>query len=348
MAGVSETTMKSISAIQKANSREMSQRILQGRSEYLALRLRQDPSIRKVYEDAADRVAEEIKTLERVYQERGKYGLTLAHRRALERSLRAEAERIAKGTAKIVKEGLGKTFDAASKPIYEDLQDILKTAGAELDFAKLQWSLAQVNTEAVEALWARYKGGMTISQRIWKQAEYATDAMKSIVLDGAARGRDAVRVARDLSQYVRQGSRTLAENYPNMMKRMGGRIPKDLCYEALRLARTEMTSAYMESTYSAGQVSPSYLGVRWNLSSSHPLRDVCNSYAETDLYGMGAGVYPKGQEPSVPHSNCLCYPTPVSEDREQFVDRLRSWIKNPASQPDIDGWYQGYYQKKAA
>jgi len=50
---------------------------------------------------------------------------------------------------------------------------------------------------------------------------------------------DPVDIARALTKYDKEGSGTLVKDYPNMMKRMGRGLPKDLNYESLRLVRTE-------------------------------------------------------------------------------------------------------------
>jgi len=121
-----------------------------------------------------------------------------------------------------------------------------------------------------------------------------------------------------LQQYVRQGKSTLAANYPNMMKRMARRVPEDICYEALRLARTEMTAAFGEGTIAAARVSPSYIGMKWVLSHSHPMVDICDTLAEHDE-GLGRGVYSPGNEPHLPaHPNCY--------DEETEVYTNKGWM----------------------
>ena len=133
-----------------------------------------------------------------------------------------------------------------------------------------------------------------------------------------------------------------------MMARIGKRVPKDLCYEAFRLARSEMSMAFMEGTYSSGRVNPAYKGVRWLLSSSHPLPDVCDDLASADLYGLGPGGYPAGDEPPYPHANCLCTVAPLVEDTKEFVERLKKWRDDPASQPELEKWYNEVYLGQGA
>ena len=171
--------------------------------------------------------------------------------------------------------------------------------------------------------------------------------MRDLIQESVAIGQDAVTTARMIQQYVRQGAQTLAKDYPNMMKRMKGRVPGDICYEALRLARTEMTAAFGEGTIAAARVSPSYIGMKWVLSHSHPVADICDVLAAHDE-GLGRGVYSPGNEPPYPaHPNCLCALVPIHEEPEKFVEKLKRWAENPESEPELEQWYQNIYKPGA-
>src|SRR5690606_15678545 len=126
-------------------------------------------------------------------------------------------------------------------------------------------------------------------------------------------GEDPVETARKLEKYVRRGKKTLAYEYPEMMERIGNRIPKDICYEALRLVRSETAAAYGEGAIAASAVTPSYLGMRWLLSNNSDPCHVCKKLAEAD-HGLGKGIYPPGAEPPMPaHPNCMCSLVPKHE-----------------------------------
>ena len=85
------------------------------------------------------------------------------------------------------------------------------------------------------------------------KAKKYRNTMRDVDPESVAIGQDAVKTARMLQQYVRRGAMTLARDYPEMMKRMKGRIPGNISYEALRLARTEMTAAFGEGTIAASR-----------------------------------------------------------------------------------------------
>lgn len=195
---------------------------------------------------------------------------------------------------------------------------------------------------AVAAAYARtYKDGLHLSDRIWNTAESSRDAMRAIVTAGI--GEDAVNVARALETYVKQGATVTAAHFPGMMKRMGSRVTENIDYNALRLARTELTAAYGEATIGAAKASPAIKKVRWVLSNTHPRTDICDAYASG---GDGHGVYAAKDCPLSPaHPNCLCTIQPAPEDPVKFAQRLKKWMADPNSQPDIEKWYGENYKK---
>ncbi len=330
---------RNIRQIRNENDEQFARWVLEARSDFLRLRLRQEPALRKIYLDAADNVAEEIRTLKPTIGE-----LTRNHLNALEKSLRREAGQISQGVAERLKDDMLKAVEAGASSLNQQLIRVIQESKAPLDILKIQRGFADVNTASVEALWARTHKGMMLSDRIWQAGDNARQAIRDIIWDGTARGRDAVKVARDIEKYVRHGAKTLADDYPDMMDRMGRRIPKNLSYEALRLARTEMSNALREGGYAAGRVNPSYIGSRWMLSSSHPVADLCDDFASADLYGLGPGGYPKGEEPPTAHPNCLCYSVPIVDSVSSFVDRLVNWTHDPSSDPELEQWYNEIYR----
>lgn len=334
---------KNILRIKSESGEEFARYVLEARSEFLRLRLRQEPALRKIYLDSADRLADEIRSLKPTTGT-----LWRDHLQALEKSLRAEADRISQSITKKLEGDLPQAVEAGASPLQRQLMSALEKAAISPGALKVQRGFGDANARAVEAVWARTRNGMKLSGRIWQKGDEAREAIRSIIWDGTARGRDAVKVARDIEKYVRYGRSTLTQDYLNMMERMGKRIPKNLSYEALRLARTEMTMAFQEGTYAAGRVSPSYRGSRWMLSASHPLRDVCDDLAEADLYHLGPGGYPAGEEPITPHPNCLCYVVPLVEGTEAFVERLKRWQHDPGSEPDLEKWYNQIWKGQPA
>ena len=341
MSELSKQLWRNIMKIRNDGDEEFVRYILEARSEYLSLRLKQEPAIREIYVKAAANVADDIARLAP-----GASDLTRNHLRALEKSLTREAENIRRALEGRLRSDLQQATGLGGRSLQAHMTSCLQSAGLRLDMVRVQRGFGDVNTAAVEAIWARTRNGMKLSDRIWQTSDNARDNMRSIILDGVARGRDSVQVARDLEQYVKHGAATMAGDYPGMMARIGKRAPKDLCYEAFRLARSEMSMAFMEGTYAAGRVNPAYKGVRWLLSGSHPVPDICDDLASADLYGLGPGGYPAGDEPPYPHPNCLCTVAPMTEDTQEFVERLKNWRDDPGSEPDLEKWYNEVYKAR--
>lgn len=329
---------KNIGIIKSMKDEQFSRKILEARRDFLALRLNHEPAIKKIYLEAAHQVATKLQTLS------GKT-LTRNHLIALDRTLREQAEIIDASTKALMRSGIEKAVNLEAKALDDYILRAFRETNAPLDFIKLQRGFAEVNSSAAEAFWARNTKGLTISDRIWTNTDHARQAMRDVIQSGIASGRDAVTVAKDLEKYVRSGAKTLAEDYPNMMARLGRRVPKDLSYESLRLVRTEYSTSFFEGTYSRGRVNPAYRGVQYMLSDAHPKPDICDDLAEADLYGLGAGIYPEGEEPHLPHCNCLCYVVPVMIERELFVSQVGDWLEDPESQPELESWYNEFYTK---
>lgn len=314
---------------------------LEARKKYVDLRLRQDPEIRGLYIRSADRVAKELRKL--ALRTPSSY-LRKRQLEELEAALRMEAERLGGNLTKALESYIEEAVNAGAGYSQAVTLDLFKKAG--LGTTGLWYTFASVNRRAVEASWARTKKGLFLSDRIWQQEEKFRSTMRDIIQESVATGQDAVKTARMLQQYVRQGKQSLARDYPEMMKRMAGRVPGDLSYEALRLARTEMTAAFGEGTTAGAQASPSYTGMKWVLSHSHPVYDICDEHAAHDE-DLGRGVFSPGNEPYLPaHPNCLCVLVPVHEEPEEFVQKLKRWKENPANEPNIEQWYQEVYKKE--
>ena len=102
-------------------------------------------------------------------------------------------------------------------------------------------------------------------------------------------------------------------------------------YFADRIARTEMARAYQDGFLLKWDNNEDCVAYQWKLSGRHPCYDICDLYAKANLYGMGAGVFPKDKVPRLPaHPHCMCFLKPVIRgmiDNEMPIDRVEevSW-----------------------
>jgi hypothetical protein len=312
---------------------------LQARKAFINLRLTQDVEIRQMYTAMTDRISKKLRQV----AASSPTGMRKRQLEQLESHLRHEGELLKGNLTSKLTEYIRASVETGTGISQNITFKVFKDGGFDIDKKPVLESFSRVNKRAVEAVWSTYKKGMKLSDRIWNISNNNETAIRNIIQDAVATGQDAVTTARLLEKYVRADMNTLAKDYPDMMKRLQGRIPGDISYEALRLARTETSNAFWRGTVEGARNSPTYAGVRWVLSPSHPVRDICDTYAEHDE-GLGEGVFSPGNEPmGVPHPNCMCIVVAVHDSSEDVIKKLNEWQKNPQSQPDIEAWYQKTY-----
>ena len=71
-------------------------------------------------------------------------------------------------------------------------------------------------------------------------------------------------------------------------------------YVAERITRTEMARAWADGFIAKIKDDADVVAVKFKLSSRHPVFDICDMYAKADMYGLGAGIYPKDKLPPLP------------------------------------------------
>lgn len=96
-------------------------------------------------------------------------------------------------------------------------------------------------------------------------------------------------------------------------------------YYAERIARTEIARAYTEGFMLKIKADSQVVAIRWVLGSRHPKTDICDFYAQADLYGLGPGVYPKDRFPPMPaHPHCGCHPVEVYEREGSGIFNIKN------------------------
>lgn len=98
-------------------------------------------------------------------------------------------------------------------------------------------------------------------------------------------------------------------------------------YVAERITRTEMARAWADGFIAKIKDDADIVAVKFKLSSRHPVFDICDMYLKADMYGLGAGIYPKDKLPPLPvHPHCLCRYVEVIEgevDMQQQRDQVQ-------------------------
>lgn len=103
-------------------------------------------------------------------------------------------------------------------------------------------------------------------------------------------------------------------------------------YIAERIARTETARAYADGFLSRYDNDPDVVAYEFKLSTRHPDIDICDMYADCDMFNLGKGVYPKDQIPLIPlHPHCLCRYVavykPKNQPKNQREKAVREWLE---------------------
>jgi hypothetical protein len=142
--------------------------------------------------------------------------------------------------------------------------------------------------------------GYRLSRRIWRVGETTRLKIDAIISEGIRNGTPALQLARQLEQFL------LPERRPLRTRRPYG---TDASADAMRLARTEISRAYNESSYMAAVNNPYVARGDVALSPSHPRTDICDSYASIGMGGTRLRPpYPLSECPIPPfHPHCICF-----------------------------------------
>lgn len=165
--------------------------------------------------------------------------------------------------------------------------------------------------------------GYRLSERIWNTAENTRRRLDLFLETAIREGRDqgATGIARDLEAFLMPGRQLTRTRKPYGI---------DVSFDAMRLARTEITAAHSRAFEASAAMNPFVAGKKWNLSRSHPEPDICDDHAAGGP--NGDGVYPLDDPLNIPgssHPHCLCYWTnAIVGNPSQILDELREDVRS--------------------
>jgi hypothetical protein len=161
--------------------------------------------------------------------------------------------------------------------------------------------------------------------RVANSKDYGGAAYKAIIRD----------VQRNLDKLTSQGLKSAyaqvvraidSGNEDKLNKAVYAATQERTRYFAERIARTELARAYQDGFLARWGPDEDTVAFRWKLSGNHPRVDICDLYANADLYGLGRGIYPKDKVPLIPaHPHCMCRLQPIITgqlENETPVDRI--------------------------
>lgn len=117
---------------------------------------------------------------------------------------------------------------------------------------------------------------------------------------------------------------------------------KKISFNYLRIARTTLVHTMREIIVENCKDNIFCIGVLWELSPDHyervPNGDECDDYADSDMYGLGIGIFPIDEVP-MQHYGCLCNLSEVDIGMDEIGDRIDAWIDGD-DDSDIDEWIE--------
>lgn len=319
------------------------------RNKWLEISLGIEKELSRIYIDAANEVADKIKTLE---ANRKGSNLTSKSLKQLEKTLRDTGQRIAQGTENITIDSINKTVNINNEPHIQYINDAIDISQTnKISATTIQQMYATVNTRIVELTYSRiWEDGYIFSDRIWGNyfpaqgktmlglAYWWQKNIKDVVLTGFAQNRDVLQIAKDIQVYAAKGKIKLMKRYGELVRgtaAFANRIPKKIDWRALRIARSELYNSIQEQAKLQGQFNPAVQEYRWNLTSGAEHDCICPDLAADSPYR-------EGEVPDYPHVGCLCYITHVIKSRDEFVQDIIDWGKG-AVIPYLENWYTSVY-----
>lgn len=166
--------------------------------------------------------------------------------------------------------------------------------------------------------------GYVLSQRIWNNSQETRRKLDAFLYDQIREGRGAREIARNAEQFLLPGRARIRTRKP---------YGSDASYDAMRLARTEISHAHNNAAWVSATLNPYVSQIRMMRSASgDPKCPKCPTYAgEVGGAGIAYSVYSAVIAPY--HPNCMCYSVPEVTDSPQAVtERLRAGLIDAENQ----------------
>ena len=215
------------------------------------------------------------------------------------------------------------------------------------------------NLDALEAFQRRTTYGHTLSERVWSVSKQFERHIELSLSVGISEGRSAANISRDVRTYLNEPDklfRRIRDVFGNLTLSKtakayhpGAGIYRSSYQNAMRMARTEINSAYREADYIRWQQLDFIVGYEVKPSKSHAMWLAKIWYprfkkgrAPLEICDAMEGKYPKSFKFIGWHPNCRCYAVPIianegtdkdwweNADNEvtELPSGLTSWMKD--------------------
>lgn len=161
--------------------------------------------------------------------------------------------------------------------------------------------------------------GYKLSDRIWNVSQATAIQINALLEDAVNSGTSSLSLAKQMEQFLLPG-----RHLPRTDKPYG----TDASFNALRLARTEITRSHSLSIQEAGMANPFVERMKYHLSAAHKddPGDICEEFAAESEANDG---FPKDDcpQPAIDsHTFCICYTTSEVIPIEDAISQIRDNI----------------------
>ena len=229
--------------------------------------------------------------------------------------------------AKLMGEQLSAAWDASGMKLSEKLhgasqkmrESIIGTLREQMRHNKTWQQAARALYDGYADGKNDYTGGVDIIRR--QEIAHYMQAVRRATAGDAEALRAQLRALDNINSLARRGApnKALQAAYNELLAKVQQGKEKQIAravevaineksrYVAERIMRTEMARAWADGFWAKVQDDDDVVAVKFKLSSRHPVFDICDMYAKADMFGLGAGVFPKDKVPALPvHPHCLC------------------------------------------
>jgi uncharacterized protein YnzC (UPF0291/DUF896 family) len=262
--------------------------------------------IRKIYKKANKEIKKKQKDLLAKVNKTQSDALKKLYLDSFKKEMESELTHVNTQVQSIVKNGALK----AAKVVVVENNEMLKKMGIFIEGA-----FSYVPTNAVQQIvtGAIYNGKWTLSKAIWSDNKKTINTIENIVAQGITTNKPTREIANELVSYSNSGNAS---------------------YNAMRLAKTMTSHAYQKAYQMTTQSNPFVEYYQWNNGHSSNICPLCIDLATKDMFGLGAGIFPKNEIP-LDHPNGQCFITSVISDANKIDDALINWV-NDTGDPDMN------------
>lgn len=306
--------------------------VLSARKDFLKLSSRQEKKLLQLYVELSKQLKADILKCRTTSKER--------YLKNLDETVKANIQELNGELNKIIKSNIDTSSQIASSVDSVYYKAITEDVGLQ---AMFQSTVLNNSRQTVSKLIKGrfYEDKRSLDARLWRISNKSIKDIDTLIKINVLKGANARELAKQVEKYVNPTKKL------NMLNDYVG-FNKNVSYQSARIARTSISHSFTETSIQDAKANPFNKGVKWNLSASHGERmhgksDICDTYATSDSYGLGTGVFPPDKYP-LEHPNGMCFSAQVNTDIDQAIKELKAWT-NGESNKELDKWYLEYSKK---